>query len=89
MPVSATAKATTESAVARARSANWMSGGASATVSVTDPPSVNLNAFESRFLSTCWRRCSSVSISSSTPGCSSIAKRRPRSSATGRNDRST
>ena len=66
-----------------------MSAGAGAIVSRTEPVSVNLNAFESRFFSTCWRRCSSVEICSGAPGASSIANSRPFSSATGLNERST
>ena len=63
---------------------------ASSILSMTLPSSVNLNAFERRFLITCCRRCSSVSIVGGTfAPCTSISKFSSWSSATGRNDRST
>jgi hypothetical protein len=54
IPVSSTSKATRPSRAGRTRSE-------------TPPRSVNFTAFESRFFSTCWRRCGSVWIVS-TPG---------------------
>ena len=61
MPVSVTANAITVSAlVERSRFANRLPFSAARIVSVTPPCSVNLNAFESRFLSTCCSRWPSV-----------------------------
>ena len=62
IPVSTTENATTSSAWERISPAKRSSGSASPARSVTVPCSVNLNAFESRFRSTCWSRCGSVSI---------------------------
>ena len=39
---------------------------------VTPPSSVNLTAFESRFFSTCWSRCSSVRIDGGTFGAEDL-----------------
>ena len=89
MPVSATWNMTTPSAFRSVGSPKRVSLGAGAIVSVTEPDSVNLNAFESRFLITCCSRCSSVttvagsSSSTITPNSSTFW------SATGRKFRST
>ena len=56
--------------------------------SVTPPSWVNLNAFESRFLSTCPRRCSSEMTDPGNSGSISTANDRPFCSATCRNARS-
>ena len=65
------------------------SGGTSIRI-VTPPSSVNLTAFESRFFSTCCRRCSSVTIAGGTfaPLISTVSSS-PFSSASGWNVRST
>jgi len=47
-------------------SANWASPCACSMRIVTVPVSVNFTAFESRFFSTCCRRCSSVTIAGGT-----------------------
>ena len=60
-PVSSTTNSSTDSARESASLANCRPS-ASAIRSFTSPASVNLKAFESRFLTTCWSRCSSVSI---------------------------
>ena len=64
-PVSSTANSSTASARDSASLANWRPS-ATPIRSLTPPDSVNLNAFESRFLSTCCSRCSSVSIAGGT-----------------------
>ena len=53
MPLSLTENETTRSARASPSPANCSSGGAMPIVSLTEPRSVNLIAFESRFFSTC------------------------------------
>jgi hypothetical protein len=60
IPVSLTANAITVSAWSRIRLANRFPFSALRIVSVTPPCSVNLNAFESRFLITCCTRWPSV-----------------------------
>ena len=89
MPVSLTENATTPGA---ALSTGW-SGvhppAAGAICSVTRPRSVNLSAFESRFLSTCCRRFGSVCSSGGRFGARSTVKLSRLVSATGRNVRSS
>ena len=60
MPVSATSKATTLCAWLRTGCVEVQPPGAAETLSCTPPRSVNLKAFDSRFLSTCCRRLESV-----------------------------
>jgi hypothetical protein len=55
----------------------------------TEPDSVNLNAFDSRFFSTCSTRCPSVKIVRGTSGAMSTPKSSPFCSASGRKVRST
>ena len=88
-PVSSTTNSITASARERLSLANCRPS-ASPIRSLTLPTSVNLHAFESRFLSTCCSRCSSVSIVGGTfAPWTSISKLSSLSSATGRNERST
>src|SRR5436309_2494926 len=82
-PVSTTVNSSTASARDSASLANWRPS-ARPIRSLTPPESVNLNAFERRFLITCCIRCSSVSIVGGTfAPCTSISKSRLLSSATG------
>ena len=90
MPVSVTEKPMTVPARPSACEASWKPSGAGSIRSETLPSSVNLTAFESRFFSTCWRRCSSVNTVGGTSGPAvSTVSSRPFSSASGRNVRST
>ena len=89
IPLSATSNCTTLSAFRSVASPKRVSEGAGDTVSVTLPLSVNLNAFERRFFSTCWRRCSSVTIDAGSPALSLASNTSSFWSATGRNVRST
>ncbi len=87
MPVSRTAKPITCSAV-RSFSLRKRTPSAGVIRSSISPSGVNLNAFESRFLSTCWSRFGSVWIASGSPSSRLMVKARARSLATSRNIRS-
>ena len=89
MPVSMTEKATTRSAWARMSPAKRMPCSAWPTWSVTEPSSVNLTAFESRFLRICWSRCGSVWIRGTAFGAKSSSNASSFSSAIGANVRSS
>jgi hypothetical protein len=90
MPLSITENASTVSAFARLSDANCAVSDATSIRIVTPPDSVNLTALESRFLRTCWSRCSSVTIVGGTLAPTiSTASSRPLSSAIGRKVRST
>ena len=70
MPVSLTEKATTRPA---RLSTGWSTDQPSAASSIrrsTRPVSVNLQAFESRFRSTCWSRLASVEMAAGRPAAS-------------------
>ena len=85
MPVSATSKATTLCAWLRM---GWLAvqpAGAAKTLSCTPPRSVNLNAFDSRFLSTCWSRLESVMRVRPSAGSRSTLNESCRVSASWRN----
>ena len=87
-PVSTTEKPITRSAFESTSPANCRPS-AWPTRRTTPPSSVNLNAFESRFFSTCCSRCSSVTIVGSAFSAKSSSKESPFSAATGRNERSS
>ncbi|MCY1178118.1 hypothetical protein D9M73_184560 [compost metagenome] len=88
MPVSVTTKATTASARFSSLLSTLHPDTAGAMLILTLPCSVNLKALDSRFLTTCSRRFSSVRMTGGRVGASSIVKERPRLSATGRKVRS-
>ena len=89
MPVSVTENAITDRARFKVSIAGPQPPAAASTRSDTPPLSVNLNAFESRFLMICWSRFESVKIDRAIPGPISIEKSRPLISATWRKVRST
>ena len=88
-PVSETMKAITSEAVASCARPGDQPLSAGAMRSCTEPRAVNLKAFDSRFLRTCCRRFSSVSIVTGSPGSMLTLKSSFCSSAVGRKVRST
>ncbi len=89
MPVSDTAKATTRPDPDRRALRNGRSAGGCITDSVTPPLSVNLKAFDSRFLMICCNRMASVAIAAGSAGSISMSKDKPFWSAISRNCRSS
>ncbi len=90
IPLSMTENASTVSELASVGAANCVVSGATSMRIVTPPCSVNFIAFETRFLSTCWSRCSSVTtVGGTLAPMISTASSSPLSSAIGRNVRST
>ncbi len=88
MPVSVTEIAMTERALFRASWSELQPPVTRAISRSTRPWSVNLNAFESMFLMTCWRRLLSVTIERGSAGSTAIENPTPFASATCRNVRS-
>ncbi len=89
MPVSETAKARMALALRRLSLSGYAPALAGEIRSDTRPCRVNLKAFESRFLITCWSRLASVSMVSGTSGSTLTTNSRLFDSATWRNVRST
>ena len=83
MPVSTTLKATAYGVPSKPTSL------LASTCSATEPRSVNFIALDSRLRRICCSRCSSVNSDLGAVSSASIENARPRSSATGRNARST